>query len=125
MSKPTKKRKGGVAPVHSDTLKILVAREYLEGKLSHSELARKHNLNSEATSRYFLKWYEQWESELDLEIPAEAPELDLSNKSERELRDDLFEANLKITALEMMIKKAEELFGTEIGKKSGAKSSKK
>lgn len=125
MKTPMKKRKSGGQSVHSDSLKILVAREYLEGKLSYSQLAQKYNLSSEATPRYFVKWYQQWESQLDLQKPSEIAMEDLSNKNEQELKDDLFEANLKITALEMLIKKAEEFYGEDFGKKSGAKSSKK
>jgi transposase-like protein len=120
-----KKRKAGSEPIHSTSLKVLVAREYLEGKLSHGQLAEKYNLNSEATSRYFLKWYQQWEKDLDLPVPEGPLDLDLAGKSTQELEEDLFDAKLKITALEMLLNKMEEYSGVELPKKPGAKSSKK
>lgn len=119
------KRKSGGQQVYSDSFKILVSREYLTGKLSYSQLAEKYNLPGEATPRYFMKWYQKWESNLELEVPQVVDSEDLGIKNEQELRDELFEANLKITALEILIKKAEELHGAGLVKKSGAKSSKK
>jgi len=119
------KRKSGGQQVYSDSFKILVSREYLTGKFSYSQLAEKYNLPGEATPRYFMKWYQQWESNLDLEVPQVVDSEDPGIKNEQELRDELFEANLKITALEILIKKAEELHGAGLVKKSGAKSSKK
>jgi transposase-like protein len=119
------KRKSGGQQVYSDSFKILVSREDLTGKFSYSQLAEKYNLPGEATPRYFMKWYQQWESNLDLEVPQVVDSEDPGIKNEQELRDELFEANLKITALEILIKKAEELHGAGLVKKSGAKSSKK
>jgi len=119
------KRKSGGQQVYSDSFKILVSREYLTGKFIYSQLAEKYNLPGEATPRYFMKWYQQWESNLDLEVPQVVDSEDPGIKNEQELRDELFEANLKITALEILIKKAEELHGAGLVKKSGAKSSKK
>lgn len=125
MKKPTTKRKSGSQPVYSESFKILVSREYLEGKLSYSQLSEKYNLPSADTPRYFLRWYQKWESRLDLEVPRDVSSPDLSGKNEQELKDELFEANLKITALELLIKKAEEFYGEDFAKKPGAKSSKK
>ena len=115
------KRKSGGQQVYSDSFKILVSREYLAGKLSYSQLAQKYNLPGEATPRYFMKWYQQWESNLELEVPQAVESEDTGLKNEQDLRDELFQANLKITALEMLIKKAEELHGADFVKKSGAK----
>ena len=125
MKKRMTKRKSGGQQVYSDSFKILVFRDYLSGKLSYSQLAQKYNLPGEATPRYFMKWYQQWESNLELEVPQAVESEDTGLKNEQDLRDELFHANLKITALEMLIKKAEELHGADFVKKSGAKSSKK
>ena len=125
MKKRMTKRKSGGQQVYSDSFKILVSREYLAGKLSYSQLAQKYNLPGEATPRYFMKWYQQWESNLELEVPQAVESEDTGLKNEQDLRDELFQANLKITALEMLIKKAEGLHGADFVKKSGAKSSKK
>ncbi|ULT26086.1 hypothetical protein KUH03_03765 [Sphingobacterium sp. E70] len=44
---------------------------------------------------------------------------DAGVKNEQDLRDELFQANLKIIALEMLIKKAEELHGADFVKSLG------
>lgn len=84
------KRKSGGQQVYSDSFKILVSREYLAGKLSYSQLAQKYNLPGEATPRYFMKWYQQWESNLELEVPQAVELEDTGLKNEQDLRDELF-----------------------------------
>ncbi|TWI15020.1 transposase, partial [Sphingobacterium siyangense] len=97
MKKRMTKRKSGGQQVYSDSFKILVSREYLAGKLSYSQLAQKYNLPGEATPRYFMKWYQQWENNLELEVSQTVEPEDTGVKNEQDLRDELFQANLKIT----------------------------
>lgn len=124
MEKPRKGSKSGLPPIYEDDFKIAVAREYLTGKLSYSQLARKHGLSGEHTPRYFVRWYKQWLSDHELD-----PQPNLSNvnthTTSHELERQLAEANLKITALETMIRIAEESLGVDIRKKSGTKPSSK
>lgn len=121
MEKPRKGSKAGVPPVHEKSFKILVAREYQTGKLSYGQLARKYGLSGEHTPRYFVKWYREWLRDRGLRDDQQVPQE--VEKANQDLEKRLFEANLKITALEMLIQKAEENLGIDIGKKSGTKSS--
>lgn len=125
MEKPRKGSKAGVPPVFEENFKILVAREYLTGQLSHSQLAHKYGLSGEHTSRYFVKWYYKWLETHNLKRPENSSGNDEVEQEKRQLAQQLFNANLKITALEMAIQVAEETLGIDIKKKSGIKSSDK
>jgi transposase-like protein len=124
MEKPRKGSKAGLPPVFEESFKIAVAREYMTGKLSYSQLARKYGLTGEHTPRYFVKWYKQWQKSHQLDVQTDQG-VGVGSKCGKELERQLFEANLKITALEMMIRTAEETLGIDIAKKSGTKSSAK
>ena len=108
----------GPVPTFDNAFKIAVAREYLTGQLSHRQIAKKYNLPSHNTSKYFVLWYRRWLKKKDTD--PDAPVLK-SNDQTLELERQLRQANLKITALEMMIKIAEEELGIDIVKKSGTK----
>lgn len=123
MEKPRKGIKSGSQPVFDESFKIMVAREYLTGQLSYSQLARKYNLSGEHTPRYFVRWYQQWLQEHDLPGQQDIPLAVTSDKEKQPLEQQLFEANLKITALELLIRTAEETLGIDIGKKAGTKRS--
>lgn len=123
MEKPRKGSKAGLPPVFDENFKIIVAREYLTGQLSHGQLAKKYGLTGEHTSRYFVRWYQKWLQAHELEAQADLGGVNEPEREKRQLEKQLFEANLKITALEMMIRTAEETLGIDIGKKSGTKQS--
>ena len=108
----------GSEPIFKESLKIAVAREYLTGQLSFSQLAKKHGLPAGDTVRWFVKWYKNWLKQIEPE-PGESPPVvsDHALDLERQLK----EANLRITALEMLIKNAEKELGINIVKKSGTK----
>ena len=115
-----KGRKGqlGKTPVFEETFKIAVAREYLTGQLSYSQVAKKYGLPSGDTARYFVNWYKTWAEKNETEsqlLPA------VQQSYEQDLEKQLREANIRITALEMMIKNAEQELGIDIVKKSGTK----
>lgn len=121
MEKPRKGSKAG-HPIFSDEFKIIVAREYLTGSLSYSQLARKYKLSGEHTPRYFVRWYNKWLAERDLQDQT-MEEAAMEEPKDKALEKQLFEANLKITALELLIRNAEESLGVDIGKKDGTKQS--
>ena len=112
-----KGRKGilGTEPLFKESLKIAVARDYLNGQLSYSQIARKYNLPKGDTARYFVKWYKEW-----LEKQKDVPVI-IEQQKDIELSDKLKQANLRITALEMLIKNAEEELGIDLIKKFGSK----
>jgi transposase-like protein len=115
-----KGRKGllGKAPVFEESFKIAVAREYLTGQLSYRQLATKHNLTSGDTARYFVSWYKAWREKQELSGEQTAP---VNKGYDADLEQQLKQANLRITALEMLIKNAEQELGIDIVKKSGTK----
>lgn len=111
-------KKAGHANTYEDNFKIAVAREYLTGIFSQSQLAKKYNLKNCSVVGFFVRWYKRHMAELE-EAAAAAPSK--TSSTEQELNHQLYVANLKITALEMMIKNAERELGVDIRKKSGTK----
>lgn len=113
-------KKQGREDVYDPAFKIAIAREYLTSPLGFTKLARKYNLPGEATARHFLRWYRRKYPD---GIAEQTVEL---TKDEVPVEDkELKEANLKITALEMLIENASRELGVDIVKKFGTKQSKK
>ena len=116
---------GGRIPIYDQSFKIAIVREFIAGQYSQTQVAKKHNI-SEGTMRHFLKWYKKHfpepsmpDSMEDLQPPAP------SGRSQSELEKELAYAQLKITALEMLISNAEREMGVDIRKKPGSKPSTK
>jgi transposase-like protein len=115
-----KGRKGvmGRTPSFEPSFKIAVARGYLEGHLSFSQLAKKHDLPKADTARYFVRWYRKWLLKQGQPDPYNAlPPCNDSYSLEVELK----QANMRITALEMLIENAGKELGVDILKKPGTK----
>lgn len=115
----SKKQKGRL-DVYDPSFKIAIAREYLTTSLGFTKLAKKYNLPSEATPRYFLKWYRNKYPDGIVELAAEDKSSEVSEECH-----DLKEANLKVTALEMLIENASKELGVDLIKKFGTKQPKK
>lgn len=107
--------KQGRSPIYEASLKIAIAREYLTGNLGYGSLALKHSLPTR-TVIHFVRWYNKNypQSVCSLETPAELAD-------NQDLEKKLKAANLKITALEIMIEKANKELDIDIVKKSGTK----
>lgn len=114
MEKPRKGKTIGTPVTYENSFKIAVAREYLEGKLSQAQLGRKYGLTSGEVVRYFVTWYKK-------NIDGNQPTAPLDTSTDLGLQEELRLANLKITALEMMINIAEKELEIDIRKKSGTK----
>jgi transposase len=117
MEKPRKGTQTGTSVTYEDSFKIAVAREYLEGKLSQAQLGRKYGLSSGEVVRYFVNWYKKYISQTE----ASGSGSPLESNADQRLQEELRLANLKITALEMMINIAEKELDIDIRKKSGTK----
>lgn len=119
-----KKNKPGVVPIYDESLKIAVARDYLTGNFSASQVAEKYNLPNGNVVSYFVKWYKKHH---DLELyqtPGSSPaasEQRIDSQQQTNLNQELSDARLKIAALEIMIQIAEQELGIDIRKKSGTK----
>lgn len=107
--------KQGRSPIYEASLKIAIAREYLTGNLGYGKLAMKHGLPIR-TVIHFVRWYNKNypPSIYSIEKPVEVPD-------NQELEEKLKAANLKITALEIMIEKANKELDIDIVKKFGTK----
>jgi transposase-like protein len=112
MERPRKGKAGGAPATYEDSFKIAVAKEYLEGRLSQSQLGRKHGLASGEVVRYFVNWYKK-------NIDGRQPAVQSCTGTDQALLEELGLARLKITALEMMINIAEQELDIDIRKKSG------
>ena len=110
--------------VYENSFKIMVAREYLSSKLGSGKLAKKHNLPTGDTVRYFVKWYkanypdgqEPNLSNMAVQDPAISTEVE-------ELRKQLQQSNLKAAAYELLLENARKELGIDIVKKFGTKQS--
>jgi transposase-like protein len=125
------KRKSGAPAKYSEKDKIAIAREYLTGALSHSELATKYGFENKETVRHFVYWYKKHYPDNE-PLPSNAPVGVQSgppppaiSKESKDKDKQLQEAHLKIAALEMLIANAKKELGIDLIKKSGTKQSNK
>lgn len=116
------KKKGGRKSTYDESLKIAAARDYLTSNLSHQQIAEKYNVTGgRETVRGFVKWYQK-QFHFQLSEANSPPSTEQEQpKTVEDLEKKLSQANLKIAALEMMIKIAEKDLGIEIRKKPGTK----
>lgn len=116
--------KGGREPVYDNSFKVAVAREYLTSKLGYGKLAKKHGL-SLTTVRYFVKWYKDHYLRGQQSSQASVNEsvTSASVSEVEELRKQLQQANLKVSAWEMLVENARQELGVDIVKKYGTKQS--
>ena len=112
-----KGRRGSKPAVFEDSFKIALAREYIQGEFSFNQIARKYNLPSGDTVRWFVRWYKAWLKKQ----PDTARSTSDKSSNATEVEQQLQQAELRITALEMLIENAEKEFGIDIVKKFGTK----
>ncbi len=115
------KKQRGREDVYAPSLKIAIAREYLTSSLGFVKLAKKYDLPGEATVRHFLRWYRQKYPDGQTEETPGLTQTEAPPAGHKELS----EANLKITALEMLIENAGKELGVDLVKKFGTKQPKK
>ena len=110
----------GRTPVYENSYKIAVAREYLTGNLGYQTLGTKYGI-SHVTVRHFVRWYRKHYAE-GIEVqPPDGQSLVLED--EKQICEQLKQANLKIAGLEMLIENAQKELGIDIVKKPGTKQS--
>ena len=109
---------------HPLAFKMRVAREYVEGDHSYGQLSVKYGIGKPTIHR----WVHQFYGELSVTEPippdmteAEQKELEALKKQNEELKKKLEYADLRATALEILIDVAEKQLGIDIKKKPGTK----
>jgi transposase-like protein len=117
-----KAQKSGRSPIHDNSMKVAVAREYLTSGLSYKELGIKYNVRTD-TVRHFVRWYQKHYPQGAQAQPSDT--VQTGTDSEKQLLRQLKDANLKIAGLEMLIEIAQKELGIEIVKKPGTKQSPK
>ena len=114
------KGKCGRASMHSESFRIQVALEYLDGDFSQSQIEKKYGLAERSVYR-FVNWYQEYQIPAMPQDPSE-PELSpLTSTDQRALEKKLALAELKIAALEKVIAIANAEYGTDLKKKAGTK----
>lgn len=112
------KKQQGRKDVYDPALKIAIAREYLTTSLGYTKLAKKYNLPGEATVRHFLRWYRSKYPDGTVEETVGLRNAEVAT-GDKALKD----ANLRVTALEMLIGNASKELGMDLVKKFGTKQS--
>jgi transposase-like protein len=128
------KRKSGAPAIYAEKDKIAIAREYLTGTLSHSQLAAKYGIENKETVRHFVYWYKKHYPDSEIigsssaaaaQVAQTSQQARPTSKESKDKDKQLQEAHLKIAALEMLIANAKKELGIDLIKKSGTKQSNK
>ncbi len=115
-------QKRGAPGKYPPDLKIAIAREYLSSDLGYGALGVKYGYSA-ITIVHFVKWYRD---HYPGDPVAKAPSSAVADTPEdKAVSKQLTEANLKITALEMLIQNASKELGVDLVKKHGTKQSPK
>jgi len=141
------RNKNGIKRVKSQKrypvdLKRKIAKSYLAGEASYAVLAEENGLKGRYVVKEFVKWYrkelskeEEMKGDKNLNVKEKEevikgtkvkknPDKELSASAElRLLKQELYEAKLKVEGLETMIDIAETTYKIAIRKKSGSKQS--
>jgi len=116
---PNKSKVGRIA-THSDSFKVQLALEYLDGDYSCAQVARKYNLGVK-TVEYFVLWYRKNPQLVMADKPLETEEAFLSAQEHKDLKKKLALAEMKVAALEKVIAIANATYGTDLKKKAATK----
>ncbi|TQM49162.1 helix-turn-helix protein [Arcticibacter tournemirensis] len=112
-----RKGKLGKESNHSDSFRIQVALEYLDGDYSQAQVEKKYGLPERSVYR-FVNWYNDNQKELMQDQPVEAQEASFTSKELAALEKKLSLTEMKIAALEKVIAMANEEYRTDLKKKA-------
>lgn len=111
---------GGRPILYSNSFKVQLALEYLNGEYSCSQIARKYQIPAKAME-YFVSWYRKSHQSTMTEEPLEIEDPSLSSKDVKALERKLVLAEMKIAALEKVIAIANEEYRTDLKKKAATR----
>ena len=114
------KGKGGRISQHSDSFKVQLALEYLDGSYSYPQIGKKYGI-PRTTIRGFVSWYKKEQDQMKSEEPSVPADLPLAAHLQHDLEKKLALAEMKIAALEKVIAIANEEYGTDLKKKVATK----
>jgi transposase-like protein len=113
------KGKGGRIATYSESLKVQVALEYLDGDYSHAQVGRKYGL-SEDTVSWFVTCYKRNQAVM-MKEPTEPEKSSFTDEDRRALEKRVAMAELKVVVLEKVIAIANKKYNTDLKKKAGQK----
>lgn len=118
-SRPNK-GKGGRITTHSNSFKVQVALEYLDGDYSCPQVAKKYGLGVK-TVEYFVHWY-RVNHQVIMNQELEKTELSPAGSEDiKALEKKLMMAEMKIAVLEKVIAIANEEYRTDLKKKAATR----
>jgi transposase-like protein len=117
--RPSKGKGGRVSP-HSESFRVQVALEYIQGSYSYPQVAKKYGV-SEQSIISFVSWYRKTQNELMAEESIESTNVPLSSEDQKMLEKRLVLAEMKIAALEKVIAIANQEYNTDLKKKAATK----
>lgn len=117
-----KKGKGGRTSPHSESFRVQVALEYINGTYSYPQVAKKYGLH-EHNVLSFVSWYRKNQEKLMTESPiiVSCAEEALSASEQKDLKKRLALAEMHIAALEKVIAIANQDYGTDLKKKAATR----
>jgi transposase-like protein len=113
------KGKGGRVSPHSESFRVQVALEYIQGSYSYPQVAKKYGLREHSIIS-FVSWYRKTQNQLMPEEPL-SPNEPLSSEDQKALEKRLVLAEMKIAALEKVIAIANQEYNTDLKKKAATK----
>jgi transposase-like protein len=114
------KKSGGRVSIFSESFKVQVALEYLDGDYSCPQVAKKYDLST-PTVEWFVQWYRRNNPIIMVEESSEHAQSPLSQEDHKALEKKLALAEMKIAALEKVIAIANEEYRTDLKKKAATK----
>lgn len=110
------KGKGGRKNTYSDSFKVQVALDYLNGNYSYAQVAKKYGLK-ENNVWWFVSWYRKNHEIVMHEEPEKPENSSPGSEDIKTLEKKLALAEMKIAALEKVIAIANEDYRTDLKKK--------
>jgi transposase-like protein len=109
------KGKGGRVATYSESLKVQVALEYLDGSYSYSQVGEKYSL-SQDTVRWFVTCYKRNQAVM-IEESTNQEKSSFTDEDRKALEKRVAMAELKVVVLEKVIAIANKKYNTDLKKK--------
>ena len=114
------KGKQGRGSSYSDSFRVQVALEYLDGSYSYPQIGDKYGISRSAV-RCFVYWYRKNHEQLMNKEPNGTKHSSLSDLERKDLEKRLAMAEMKIAVLEKVIAIADKEYSTDLKKKAATK----
>jgi transposase-like protein len=111
------KGKGGRVATYSESLKVQVALEYLDGSYSYGQVGEKYSL-SQDTVRWFVTCYKRNQAVMS-EESTKQEKSSFTDEDRKALEKRVAMAELKVVVLEKVIAIANKKYNTDLKKKAG------